>query len=432
MKRAALCVAMALVAVGSVRADEPATQARQKRIAIIANVWSAKCHANVIATKFFTGFPIDSGLVAPKVKVASIYIDQGKPHDVAHQLAEKFGVTIYPTITEALTLGGKKLAVDGVLYIGEHGDYPRSRLGVKMYPRLNLLEQVFRVLDASNQSVPVYCDKHLAYSWLDAKWIYDRAAELKAPMMAGSVLPVTWRRPMVEHPVGANITEAVAVGYGAMDSYGFHVLEILQCMVERRKGGETGVASVQCLRGPAVYEAANAGKFSLELAEAACANCKGKRGASLAEADTDPTAILITYRDGTKGVALMASKYVGEYWGYAAKVDGQTVACEFVSAPKPAYAYFSYLALNVQEMFLTGKPQYPVERTLMTSGILDTAVRSLAAGGQAVSTDFLDIHYAPPATEPIWPKSSEPAGASIGPWPPEGFEFIMADKKPAK
>ena len=41
-----------------------------------------------------------------------------------HVNAEEFDVPMYGSINQALTLGGKELAVDGVLLIGEHGDYP--------------------------------------------------------------------------------------------------------------------------------------------------------------------------------------------------------------------------------------------------------------------------------------------------------------------
>ncbi len=406
----------------SARGESPAA-AGEKQISILANVWSENCHANAIATKFFTGFPTDDGLIPPAVKVASIYIDQPAPDDVGHKLAQKFNVPVYDSVAGALQLGGDRLAVDGVLYIGEHGDYARSRLGVKMYPRLHILEQVFRVFDGSGRSAPVFSDKHLAYSWLDSKWIYDRAQELQAPLMAGSVLPLTWRKPLLVHPAGAKIREAVVVGHGSLDSYGFHVLEILECMLERRAGGETGVARVKCLRGADVLAALESGELSRELVEAAAAGCTSKRSATLA-ADQDPIAILITYRDGTKGAGLIAGRWVGEYWGYAAKVDDGVVACEFCGPPKLTGAYFSYLGLNAQQMFRTGRPQWPVERTLLTSGVLDAAVRSLHEG-KPLDTPHLEAVRFQPASEPIWPNRSEPQGASLGPWPPEGFEFIL-------
>lgn len=418
---AALGLVLVAVSVCAARSAE----APARKIAILANIWSDKCHAHAIATKFFTGFPIDEGVMPPEVTVASIYVDQPSDNDVAHKLAASNGVPIYKTVAEALCLGGTNLAVDGVLYIGEHGNYPRSRLGAKMYPRLRILEQVFQVFDASGRSVPVFNDKHLAYSWLDSKWIYDRASELKVPMIAGSVIPLSWRKPALEHPMGAKITEAVSVGYGAFDSYGFHSLEGLEAMVERRAGGESGVTSVQCLKGPAVFEAAAQGRFSLDLVEAACAGAKGKKKPTFREGDPNPTVILIEYRDGLRG-AMVMTRYVGEYWGYAARVDGQTVACEFMHCPQPAYGYFSYLGLNAQRMFITGKAPWPVERTLLTSGILDTAFRSMADGGRSVETPFLDIRYAAPSEAPIRPRGEEPTGASVGPWPPAGFEYLSS------
>jgi hypothetical protein len=403
------------------------SESPSKKIAILANIWNDKCHAHAIATKFFTGFPVDEGVLPPEVKVVSIYIDQPSDNDVGHKLALSNGIPVYGTVAAALCLGGTNLAVDGVLYIGEHGDYPRSRLGAKMYPRLRILEQVFQVFDASARSVPVFNDKHLAYSWIDSKWIYDRARELDVPMIAGSVIPLSWRKPALEHPIGVKITEAVAVGYGALDSYGFHPLEGLQAMLERREGGETGVKAIQCLKGKAVFEAAEEGRFSLDLVEAACIGVKGRKKPSFKEADPNPTVILIEYRDGTRA-ALVMTRYVGEYWGYAARADGKTVACEFMHCPKPAYGYFSYLGLNAQRMFVTGKAPWPVERTLLTSGILDTAFRSMADGGRHVETPFLDIRYTPASEDPIHPKGEEPEGASVQPWPPAGFEYLSNAK----
>ena len=211
-----LLTAWIIIFSGVLVAAEPAAPATnavsisRKKIAILANVWNDKCHAHAIATKFFTGFPTDEGVAEPEVDVAAIWVDQPSDQDVAHRLAAHANIPIYPTVAQALCLGGTNLAVDGVLYIGEHGDYPRSRMGVKMYPRLRVLEQVFQVFDSAGRSVPVFNDKHLAYSWLDSKWIYDRATELRAPMLAGSVIPLSWRRPALEHPAGAAITRGGA------------------------------------------------------------------------------------------------------------------------------------------------------------------------------------------------------------------------------
>lgn len=399
----------------------------KKKIALIANIYRNSAHADVIATKLFVGIPTDDGMVSPEVEIVSVWIDQIGPNDTGVRIAEMNGAVVYPTIAEALTLGGDKLAVDGVIYVGEHGDYPKSRYGVKMYPRMNYLEQIFRVFDASNKSVPLFSDKHLAYSWLDSKWVYDRAKELNVPMMAGSSLPFCWRDPGLEHPIGTKITEAVAVGYASLDAYGFHVAEILQCMVERRAGGETGVASVQGLMGDEVWKAMDEGKISEELVLAACNSVKGRAQGSLRELVKEPKGVLVQYNDGLRGAILMLDEYVKSGWAYAAKADGKTVATEFVLDNSMSYSHFSYLTLNIQKLLVTGKPTAPVERTLLTSGIMDMGIRSVAEGGKEKKTPFLDIHYSAKGFEPIRPTQPRPTGQSIGPWPPKGYEFIIPE-----
>ena len=119
--------------------------------------------------------------------------------------------------------------------------------------------------------VPVFVDKHLSYRWADARWMYDTARELRVPLWAGSSLPVHWRRPNVEHPLGDPLDEALATGFHMLERYGFHALESLQCQVERARGGETGVTAVTCLSGDDVWRAADAGRWSTDLADAALA-----------------------------------------------------------------------------------------------------------------------------------------------------------------
>src|SRR5437016_6050230 len=85
--------------------------------------------------------------------------------------------------------------------------------GQKLYPRRRFFEEVLKVFRASKHSVPVFNDKHLAYCWADAKWMYDQSQELGFPMMAGSSVPVAWRRPALQPEVGIEWERAVAVGY---------------------------------------------------------------------------------------------------------------------------------------------------------------------------------------------------------------------------
>ncbi len=408
-----------------------------KTVAFICNVYFKLSHADSIGTKLFLGIPMDQDqrIVPPKIKIASMYIAQIGANDIGVQIAKMNGATVYPTIAEALTLGGDKLAVDAVVYFGEHGDYAYNRLGEKMYPRMNTLEQIFRVFDASNKSVPVYSDKALSYSWLDSKWIYDRAKELNVPMMTGSSLTYTSRVPDLEHPLGTKITEAVAIGPGTLDGWGFHVTEVLQLMLERRAGGETGVASVQTLKGNDVWAAMDSGEISWKLVEAAHDRISLKLPGSLRDLVKMPYAVKVQYNDGTKGAILMLNGLTQPIrpdglenragFAYAAQADGKTVSTEFLLDASIGRYHTSYLCLNIESFVDTGKLPVPFERSLFTSCIIDMGIRSLNEGGKLKETPFLNISYSAEGYEYYRPTNPwPPTERSIDLWPPKGYEFI--------
>jgi len=397
-------------------------------VAFICNTYWNLSHADVIGTKLFVGMPTDDGMIKPRIKIVSMYIAQIGDNDTGTRIAGMNGAVLYPTISDALTLGGDKLAVDGVVYIGEHGDYQYNRLGEKMYPRMNTLEQIFRVFDASGKSVPLFTDKALSYSWLDSMWIYNRGKELNVPMMAGSSAPYWWRSPNLVHPIGTKISDAVAIGYATLDAYGFHVVEILQCMVERRLGGETGVSSVEGLMGDEVWAAMDSGRISQELVDAACDKIENKATGSMRDLVKMPSAVIIHYNDGTRGACLMLDEYVKTGWAYAARADDETVATEFVyDQTTPVYAAFSYLGLNIEKLMVTGQPPCPIERNVLTSCVIDMAIRSIAEK-KIKKTPFLDIVYSVEGYEAIRSTLPGPRGQSLGPWPPEGYEFVIPDR----
>lgn len=392
-----------------------------KRVAAIVSCYFPISHADVLVTKLMKGIPTDEGLRAPRVKLASLYIDQMHPRDIGHTLAFLHGVPVYQSIEHALTLGTGQLAVDGVLLIGEHGDYPCNELGQQLYPRRYFFEQVCGVFASSGRSVPVFVDKGLSYCWEDATWITERARALGVPLMAGSSIPVTWRRPVYDVEMGAPIDEAVVVGYGPLERYGFHLLEALQAMVERRRGAEVGIKAVQYLGGEAVWSAAKQGLWPLELAQAACSVIdpakKGARGMVEDSQPDDLHAFLLEYNDGLKATALLLNGYLRQI-AYAGRSGERIDATAFVTHDANPYAHFSYLLLNVEEMFLSGTPSYPVERTLLTTGALDALMRSRHEGSRRLETPHLAVTYAPAERIPWRPANPEPCGASVAEWPP--------------
>ena len=385
----------------------------QKKIAAIITTYFQHSHADVIVTKYMKGFPTDEGHRMPRVELVSIYLDQIDSRDIGIGLAEEHNVPIYPSIRQALTLGGGELAVDGVLLIGEHGDYPHNEFEQHMYPRRYMFEQICGVFASSGRSVPVFCDKHLAYNWEDANWMYQRAKALDVPFMAGSSLPICWRQPFLEHTLETPLESAIGIGYGGVESYGFHALETLQCMTERRQGGESGVVAIQCLEGEAVWEAAESGLWSLALAEAACAQIKNRPDKAIREGCPNPILFLIEHRDGFRSAVLMLNGYVTDF-AYAGQHGGNIYATEFYLQNGPPHAHFSYLSLNIEEMFVTGVPQYPVERTLLTTGILDTVMHSRFQGHIRLETPHLaELAYHSYQQTLIRPTAPRPEGATL-------------------
>ena len=385
----------------------------KKKVAAILTTYFPNSHADVIATKYMKGYPTDEDLQVPRVELVSIYLDQIDSRDIGVGLAEEHNVPIYPSIRQALTLGESELAVDGVLLIGEHGDYPHNEFEQHMYPRRYMFEQICGVFASSGRSVPVFNDKHLAYNWDDAIWMYERAKELNVPFMAGSSLPLGWRQPFLEHDLDTPLDSAVGIGYGGVESYGFHALETLQCMIERRKGGESGVVAVQCLEGDAVWDAAENGEWPMTLAEAACSQIKNRPDTSIVEGCPSPTAFLIEHTDGFKSTVLMLNGYVTDF-AYAGLIGEEIQATEFYLQNGVPFSHFSYLSLNIEEMFLTGVPQYPAERTLLTTGVLDSIMHSRHQGHIRLETPHLEnIKYQSFDKPLIRPTAPRPEGATL-------------------
>ncbi len=373
-----------------------APPASDKKIACIATTYHRYSHADNIITRFMEGYAINGKSFPPPCKVASLYIEQIGDTDIGRPLARQWKIPLTSTVADALTLGTDKLAVDGVVIVAEHGDYPTNERGQKMYPRRRLFEEVVKVFRASKRSVPVFNDKHLAYSWNDAKWMYDQSRELGFPMMAGSSVPVTHRHPDLR-PRNVEWESALSVGYGHFEIYGFHTLEALQVMTETRKGGETGVKAVQCLQGKEAWEAAKSGRWDRSLLDAAVkavfAKAPPKKAGKLEDDDAEALVYLIEYIDGLKAAAYLSPRHVQEF-AFAGRARGKTQpdACWY-ELPKPQRDHFSFLTGHVAQMMGTGKPAYPVERTLLTSGMLDLLMMSRANGNKRVETQLLNVKY---------------------------------------
>ncbi len=380
-------------------------QARPKRIAIVTTIYRYLSHGQHIGDRFMVGYPFAGEWHKPNMQVVSLYVDQKPDGDLSEARAKEFGFKVYPTIAEALRCGGSKLDVDAVLIIGEHGEYPRNEKGQVLYPRFEFFEQVAKVFEAERRSVPVYNDKHLSYSFEKAKAMRDTSRRLKFPMLAGSSLPVTWRLPDLELPLGCEIEDALMVGSGGSDAMDFHALEAMQCMLERRKGGERGVKSVQLFEGDDVWKDV---RWSKEMLRAALSRSDNLKGASVTDGRTqdmvgvlpgvekNPWAYFIEYRDGTKATLLMLSDAVGDFT-FAVKVKRKSIqSTQFFLSPEPNVTYSACLVHKIEQMIVSGVAPYPVERTLLVSGMLESCLESRVKGHMKIETPQLAVAYQAP------------------------------------
>lgn len=337
------------------------------------------------------GYRLNGKTHLPRVDVASMYVDQFPINDMAREQAEEFGVKIYPTVAEALRLGGSKLAVDGVAVIGEHGNYPRTPRGNFQYPRYQRFRDVTSVFEKDGRVVPLMNDKYFAYEWEDAQRMYQTIRARKIPFMAGSTLPLTWRRPHLEFPRGVELEEVLAVSFSDLEEHGYHAVELLQAMAERRKGGETGVAAIRCVEGPEVFELAKRGEWSQDLLDAALA--RRINGIPKTDRKSVPQAIQVRYRDGLKGTILNLNDSTRDYL-FAARIKGNPepqASCFYIQLHN--HNHWSFMVQNFEELVLTGKEPNPIERTYLATGMTLFGLESRLRGQQWLDTPQLDIRY---------------------------------------
>jgi hypothetical protein len=450
---------------GSAFGQQPAgSEPRRLRLAILGSVYSLGSDMQTLADHFLVGYQDEGEWRLPHVQVVSVYVDQrarkadarpsgyalsmkgqglprgGTPEprgageqeqearraalmqkaqeeatangDLSVARSQQFGFRLSNNIPDALRCGGDRLAVDAVLAVLEQDDYPTNDKGQILLPRYDFFQQCAQVFEDEKHAVPYFNYKQLSFSFPEAREMVDTASQLKFPLLAGSALPVTWRLPDIDVPLGAEVQEAVMVGVGGFDGMDFDALDAMQCMLERRKGGETGVKAVQLLEGDDVWAAAKEGRWSRELLSSALSRSDTPMGLTVLDGRTqdlvasgvlpqlakNPAAYCLEYNDGTRATLLMLNGAIGDF-NIAVRIAGhdRMVSNQFFLPPPPNNLQTACLAAKIEKLFETGAAPYPVERTLLTTGILEACLDSRYKLSQRVETPHLAISYRPPS-----------------------------------
>jgi hypothetical protein len=431
------------------------------KIAAVVTEYRRYSHAQHICDRFLIGYGWENHHHRPAVDLVALFVDQSGENDLSDSRCDEFlSLKKYGTIAEALCCGGDTLAVDGVLLIGEHGDYPKNELGMTLYPRYEFFQEIVAVFRSSGRTCPVFNDKHLSWSYDLAKEMVDTSKQLGFPLLAGSSLPVTARMPSIDVPYGMKLEEALCLGVGGPDGYDIHCLEALQCLVERRDGGETGVAWIESYRGEEVWErmhrgSFSAGGFSLELLTACMcrslnlipdagsdedyagvnhrlptlAELPGLVAANGKGAAIGPVCYRFQYVDGLCGTILLLNGVVGDMTcavmpaaGAAPDVEQKPLSMLMYLRPRELCNFFSPLAWYAEQLFLSGEVAWPIERSLLTTGLTAAGITALASspsGARLMTPELTSISYTAPTTS-VFMGAAGVSNSNPQPLPPLG------------
>lgn len=365
--------------IGFIAGAGVATAARPRpRVACVMNTWFPNSHADVFVSRLLDGYRLNGAWHPPRVQAVKFYVDQFPENDMAREQAAEYGIQICGSVAEAVR------DVDGIAVVGEHGDYPRSALGNFKYPRKRYFDEITRVFRDTGRVVPLFNDKYLAYDWADARSIYEASRAEKIPFLCGSTLPLTWRRPMIGFPPKTEFEELLAVSYSDLEEHAYHAIELLQSVAEKRKGGETGVARVRYAEGDEVW------KISPRLRDAALAR---RVNPPPPDKGQKPEAFVFRYQDGLEASVLNLNSKTRDYL-FAAGVKGERLpesTCFYIGLY--THSHWGFLVRAFEDLVLTRHESVPVERTLLSNGILLAGLESRRKGGAWVDTPHLHIAY---------------------------------------
>jgi hypothetical protein len=402
--------------IGLCAARVHAAPAARKRVALLATEVREFSHAQHFIDRLAMGYAWAGSWRKPEVDLVSLYVDQFPDNDLARSRAKRHGIPIYPTVADALTMGNSKLAVDGVVIIAEHGQYPVNEKGQTLYPRYKFFKESVKVFEDSGRSAAVFNDKHLSTEWAECAEMLADARRLDFPFLAGSSLPVTRRLPAIDVPHGVPLGESVCVAYGEPDSYDFHGLETAQCMSERRRGGELGIRSVHAVRDARMWDRLAGRETTQRLFLAALS-----RSHNLPAVDgylSDPISLdwaqqvfpegyayFIEHRDGFQTTLFMLPIRDFNYAGLNSET-GEVYSCQMY-LPMPGQSattadFFHPLVHHIERLVVENRAPYPAERTLLTSGMTLAGVESLHRGQQLVETPEMEVQYTVPDESLFW------------------------------
>ena len=379
-------------------APGPATP---KRIAFLVDSWYPWSHADVIGTRFLEGYRVGDRAYSSPLTVASVFADTPHPtRDRTHAQATRYGFRVATSVADALLDDPRsprpRLAVDGVL-IATREDLPDSGQPQSPMRRLQVVREVLRLMDQTGTRAPIFIDKMLASSWADSQAIVAEAARRGVPLMAGSVLPFT---PLDQPLRTGRVEVGVVIAHTPYWAFSFHAAELLQGFMEQRGPRETGVSEVRDV-GLAYWSMPNRDRWGGRVFDALVASARTRNARAPAVPGglgQDTIVLLIQYVDGARAVlAQLPGVFDDSEFLLGAQYSDGTIGTSGLVLRGQPYDHFGYLVHALVELYTTGRSPVPVERTLLTTGIVQFGLQARQSGGPVLSP-ALAISYPAPRT----------------------------------
>ncbi|MCD9025305.1 hypothetical protein [Cohnella silvisoli] len=366
---------------------------RKKRVAVIITEYWDISHADVFISKMMRGFSINGVPYQSTLEIAAMYVDQFPDNDMSRDMAKQYGVPMYDTIEETLKCGGNTFDLDGIIIIGELGDYPNNEFGQTMYPRREFFEICLNVMLEAGKIVPIFTDKGFAIVREDIEWVYEKVKTHRIPFMSSSSIPFCYQVPaQLPIPSGAPMKRMFGFIFSAVERYVYHTMEMMQSIAEKRAYGESGVKSVMA------YEGEDAVR---RLLQPEWESIYRAAGGFINLTDLDrfpytlerPVFIEVNYADGLQAGMLYADKEVNKFVSAYQIYESEKPLCaEFYCQWQKPHVHSAIFVLELERFIHTGRALYPLERSLITTGTTDAVMKSLYYKKE-IETPYLMVNY---------------------------------------
>ncbi|MBU6401544.1 MAG: hypothetical protein KGS61_14600 [Verrucomicrobia bacterium] len=389
-----------------------------KRIAFVLEEFALRTPAQQLLDRFLAGYPREGAFHRLEKVDISVHVASGAAGnaDIERRVRD-FGLRVRPNLSEAVAEAdavvvawrGRGAEANEALLREVLQRVPASAPVFVCGALANSLAAAreFRALAATRQTLAHRMGEgdRRPGKGLSTGAISDIAPSGNLALLSGTATAVTYRLPDIDLPSRARVKEALIVVQGPTPDAELDALEGLLPILERRRGGETGVASVRYLEGEGVWRAREERQWPERLLVAAISRSDSPQGDPVKDGRTqdivglglvpglarNPRGWLLRHRDGVRTAILVLDGVVADNNFAVATADGAVISAQLYRPAEPAQAHFNLLAAAVEDFFRSGRAPWPPTRDLLVAGLLGAFRSPESRSGRVFATPDLRV-----------------------------------------